>query len=120
MSAPDRRFSQRHDAAPLKVELCQRNWLGQWQPPHHAIALEITLDGLSILSPLKIRRGQRLLIAIGNRHHSLQQLTAAVVQQTPQGRDFIYKLHFELDSLSDSSRQSAEAVLQRLLTSPAG
>jgi hypothetical protein len=111
----ERHFSQRYDAAPLKLELYQRSWLGQWQAPHHAMALEITLGGVSILSPLKLRIGQHLLISLGNRHHSLQQVTAEVIQKSPQGRDFLYGLKFDFSRQSDNSRQSAETLLKLIL-----
>ena len=115
MNRKERRFSQRYDAAPLKVEVRIKKLFWGWHPPHQAIGVDIAHGGIAILSPLKIRTGKRLLLSLGNQTHRLNSVPAVILRQTARDGDFVYGVRFELDPLGPKARASAEVVLQRLL-----
>lgn len=117
--ATERRRHQRRDANGLGIEIRRRNWLGRWQKPHHAIGLNLSPSGLAILSPVKLRVGQTLLLSIGNRHQRLQALPAVVIHVEPRDGDFIYGLKIHLDDLGQNARQSYDTVLQLIQDSVA-
>ncbi len=114
MQANERRFRQRYDAAPLKLEFCPLSWLGRPKKSHPAIARDFAIGGISMLSPTRLKPGQRILLSLESSDHRLQSVPALVIRAEAQGDEFLCALKFSLGDLPDSVSRSAYNVLQRL------
>ena len=98
----------------LEIEISTRNWLRRWMPAHQVIGIELGMDEISVLTPLKLKIGQPLRLAIGNRHQRLLDLPAEVIRAEPRGADFLYGIRIRLDDLSQAARRSYDTVLKLL------
>ncbi|MCY0963766.1 PilZ domain-containing protein [Parathalassolituus penaei] len=114
MSTGERRQSRRTSANGLEIDLCTRNWLGRWMPPHRVIGADLSHHGLAVITPLKLKEGQLLRLTIGNRQHRLLDLPARVIRAEARGADFLYGIRFELDDLSQAARRSYDTLLKLL------
>ena len=114
MQTNERRFRQRYDAAPLKLEFRRIGWFGRPKKAHPAIARDFALGGLSMLTPHKLKPGQRILLSLESSDHRLQAVPAEIIRAEAQGNEFLYALKFSLGNLPDSACRSAYNVLQRL------
>lgn len=116
MQNNERRFRQRYDASPLKLEIRQLNWFGQPKKAHHAIGRDFALGGIAIITPLKLKPGQRLLLTLENVHHRLQAIPATVVRCEPVEADYLCALKFSLGQLPEPASRGVYTILQRLET----
>lgn len=114
MRESERRFRQRYDASPLKLEIRLLNWFGRPGKTHLAIARDFSIGGVSIISPLKLKQGRRILASITSDEHSLQSVPASIVRVDEQGGDFIYALKFSMGQVPEVASRGAYTVLQRL------
>ena len=62
MQANERRFRERYDASPLKLELRNINWLGRATSPYPASACNFALGGIAVITTQKLKPGKRLLL----------------------------------------------------------
>ncbi|WP_430461920.1 PilZ domain-containing protein [Thalassolituus sp. LLYu03] len=114
MHANERRFRQRYDASPLKMEIRRISWLGRPGKSEPAIARDFALGGVAILTPHKFKPGKRLLVSIESRDHRLQAIPATVLRCEQQGSDFVCALKFAMGQLPETASRGAYTVLQRL------
>jgi len=114
MSGKERRFRQRYDAAALKLEIRAINLLGQPGKRHRAIVRNFSLGGVSILSPLKMREGKKLLLSITSDDHSLQAIPASVIRAEAKDGDYLYAIKFSMGQIPEAASRGAYTVLQRL------
>lgn len=115
MQTNERRFRQRYTAASLNVEISPLNWLGR---PKKTFAVNSTrnfaIGGLSVVSPQKLKPGQRLMLTIESHHHRLQAVPAIVLRAEQVNHEYHCALKFTLGELSDKASKAAYAVLQLL------
>lgn len=114
MSTSERRFRQRYDASPLKLELRQLNFFGRAGKRHQAIARDFSLGGVSVISPLRMKPGKRLLVAITSDDHRIQAIPAEVLRAEPCEGDYLYALKFSMGQVPEAASRGAYTVLQRL------
>jgi len=114
MSASERRFRQRYDASPLKLEVRKIGLFGRAGKRHQAIARDFSIGGVSIVSPIKMKPGKRLLVSITSDDHSLQAIPATVLRAEPNDGDYLYALKFAMGQIPEAASRGAYTVLQRL------
>ncbi|MAY15907.1 MAG: hypothetical protein CMI06_11285 [Oceanospirillaceae bacterium] len=114
VQANERRFRQRYDASPLKLEIRMLNLFGRPKKAHMAIARDFAIGGIAIISPLKMKVGKRLLISIESRDHRLQAIPAVIIRAEASGGDYLYALKFAMGQLPEVASRGAYTVLQRL------
>lgn len=114
MQANERRFRQRYDASPLKLEIRRLNWFGYPGKAEQAIARDFAMGGMAIISPRRLKPGKRLLLAIESRDHRLQAIPATVLRCDEDGEEFLCALKFAIGQLPETASRGAYIVLQRL------
>lgn len=102
------------NAMPLEIEFRVRKRLGGWQDAHHAIGVTTSGHTLSILTSIKVKAGQKLLLRLGHEGLALTEIPASVGQVEKRGADFVYHLQFDTTHLNDTGLESANRVLQIL------
>jgi len=110
----ERRFRQRYDASPLKLEIRQLNWFGRPKKAHQAIGRDFALGGIAIVTPLKLKPGQRLLLTLENLHHRLQSIPATVIRCEAVEGDYLCAVKFALGQLPEPASRGAYTILQHL------
>ncbi len=116
MQNNERRFRQRYDASPLKLEIRRLNWFGRPKKAHHAIGRDFALGGIAIITPLKLKPGQRLLLTLENMHHRLQSVPAVVVRSEMIEADYLCALKFAIGELPEPASRGVYTILKRLET----
>ena len=114
MQSNERRFRQRYDASPLKLEIRQLGWFGRPKKAHHAIGRDFALGGIAIITPLKLKPGKRLLLTLENKDHRLQAVPATVVRTEATQGDYLCALKFAIGELPESASRGVYTILQRL------
>lgn len=114
MSDSERRFRQRYDAAPLKLELRLINLLGRPGKRHQAVARNFSTGGVSIETQIKMKPGKRVLLSITSDDHSLQAVPAMVLRADSKNELYCYALQFNMEQVSEAASRGADTVLQHL------
>ena len=114
MSDSERRFRQRYDAAPLKIDLRVINVFGRAGKRHEAIARDFSTGGVSIITPLKMKPGKRLIVSLTSDDHSLQAIPAEILRTEKNHDHYIYALRFTMEQMPEAACRGADTVLQRL------
>ncbi|MDK2777932.1 MAG: PilZ domain-containing protein [Pseudomonadota bacterium] len=114
MQPNERRFRERYNASPLKLEIRKLGWFGQPKKMHQAIARDFAIGGVAIVTPLKLKPGQKLLVSIENNDHRLQAIPAVVMRSEPLEGDYLCALKFSMGQLPETASRGAYTVLQRL------
>lgn len=114
MKSRDQRFRQRYNASPLTLEIRPVNWFGVGGKIHKAVGRNFSIGGISIISPLKLKVGKRLLASLSTANHSLHSVPVTVLRIEEQKDDYIYALKFNMGELSDIASHSAYSVLKQL------
>lgn len=112
--ANERRFRQRYDASPLRLEIRRLSWLGRPGKARQAIARDFAIGGVAAITSLKMKPGQKLLVCIENDDHRLQSVPATVMRCEPLEDNFICALKFAMGQLPETASRGAYTVLQRL------
>jgi len=102
------------NAMPLEIEFRVRKRLGGWQDAHHAIGVTTAGHSLSILTSIKVKAGQKLLLRLGHEGLALTDIPASVGHVEKRGADFVYHLQLDLAQVHDVGRNSANRVLRIL------
>jgi hypothetical protein len=110
----ERRFQQRYGAAPLKLTLRRRYWLGLQGPEHVAIGRDFSRSGIAVFSKQRWRPGSLIVINLESSDHRLAAVPAELLRCEASGSEYVCALRFRLDHLSDNARQAVDTVLQRL------
>lgn len=114
MQPNERRFRERFDAAPLKLEIRPYGLLGSLKKPHPAFARNFAIGGISIRTPRKMKAGQHVLLNIVSHYHHLQAIPAIVIRTELIEDEWHCAIKFSLGELSDNVRKVAYSVLQHL------
>lgn len=114
MQANERRFRERYDASPLKLELRNINWLGRATSPYPASACNFALGGIAVITTQKLKPGKRLLLNLANDDHRLQSVPAVVLRCDMTGNEYRCALKFTLTDLPEAASRAVYTVLQRL------
>ncbi|GGY33179.1 hypothetical protein GCM10011297_02670 [Bacterioplanes sanyensis] len=110
----ERRFQQRHSAAPLKLTLRRQYWLGLQGRESEAIGRDFSRSGIAVFSQQRWRPGSLVLINLESSDHRLAAVPAELLRCEANGSEYVCALRFRLDHLSDNARQAVDTVLQRL------
>lgn len=114
MPPADRRFRQRQPAGRLKLEFCLFNWFGRPKKPQPATVSDFTLNGLTMLSDLRLKAGQRMLLTVASHDHRLQAVPARILSVEEQAGHYRYSVQFTLGDMPAGASQAAHSVLQQL------
>ena len=114
MTAPERRFSERYAGAELKMEIRTLGLFGRPKEMHPALVSNFAVGGAAIMTPLKLKIGQKLKITLLSEFHNLKSVPAEVIRCDGKQVDFRYGLKFNLSDLPETSLNSATFVLQQI------
>ena len=102
------------NAMPLEITFRARKRFGGWQDAHQAIGVHMGQYQLSMLTSIRLRSGQRVLLRIGHEELALRDVLATIDQVEQRGADFIYHLNFDLSQLDQASQAGADMILDIL------
>lgn len=102
------------NAMPLEIEFQIRKRFGGWQDAHHAIGVTIETNQLSILTSIKVKTGQQLLLRIGHNGLALLAVPATINAVEQRGADFVYHIQFDMSKTEKDSLTTANRILRIL------
>ena len=114
MIVPERRFSDRYAGAELKMEIRPLGLFGRPKEKHPALVSNFAIGGVAIMTPLRLKVGQKLQITILSEHHNLKAVPAEVVRYDGKQVDFRYGLKFDLGNLPQTANQNVLFILKQL------
>jgi hypothetical protein len=120
----ERRFSDRYLGASLKLELQPRYWFGLKKEKHPALVTNFAIGGAAITTPLKLKIGQRIQLAILSEFHNIRQVPAEIVRYDGKQVDYKYGIRFNFEKLPEIASHNTrflfkeiERTLERSLSS---
>ena len=114
MTAPERRFSDRYAGADLKMEIRPLGLFGRAKEMHPALVSNFAVGGVAIMTPLKLKVGQKLRITLLSEYHNLKSVPAEVIRYDGKQVDFRYGLKFNLSQLPQTSTDNVLFILKQI------
>ena len=114
VTLPERRFSDRYEGAELKLEVRPLGLFGRPKDAHPALVSNFAVGGVAIVTPLRLKIGQKIQITLLSEHHNLKSVPAEVIRYDGKQVDFRYGLKFNLASLPQTANQNVLFILQQM------
>ncbi len=114
MITNERRIDTRTLAGGLKFELQTRYWFGLINPLQIVEVSNFSINGAAIVTPIKLKMGQRLYINILSEFHSIKRIPAEVVRCNTKREDYHYGIRFNINKLPDIASKNALHVLDNI------
>lgn len=114
MIKKERRIDDRTLAGDLKFELQTRYWFGLINPIQIVEVSNFSVNGAAIVTPIKLKMGQRLYINILSEFHSIKHIPAEVVRCDNKREDYHYGIVFNINKLPDIASKNALHVLENV------
>lgn len=120
----DRRLRSRHDALGLNAHITKLGLFGKTKSSHPVDILNLSLSGVAISTPLKLKLNRPLLLDLEYIDHRLTAIPVVVTrkdddQSTPDNN--VYGLKYTLGTLPENARSLAYSLLklieERLISS---
>jgi hypothetical protein len=110
----ERRFSDRYPGAGLKFELQSRYWFGLKKEKQTALVTDFSTGGAAITTPLKLKVGQRVQVAILSEYHNIRQLPAEIVRCNGKSTDYHYSICFHFGKLPKVASNNMVLILRQI------
>lgn len=115
MTTKERRFSDRYQGASLKLELQPRYWFGLKKQKHPALVTNFAVGGAGIMTPVKLKIGQRIQVTILSEFHNVRQLPAEIVRYDGKKEiDYSYGIRFSLGKLPEVASNNTLFILKQI------
>lgn len=114
MITNERRNEIRTLAGSLKFELQTRYWFGLINPLQIVEVTNFSINGAAIVTPIKLRMGQRLFINIISEFHSIKRIPAEVIRCNNKREDYHYGIRFNINKLPIIASKNALHVLENI------
>lgn len=116
MTAKERRFSDRYEGASLKLELRPRYWFRLKKGKSPALVTNFAVGGIAIITPLKMKLGQRIHVTLLSEYHNIRQLPAEVVRFDGKDMEYRYRygLRFNFNQLPETASNNTLFLLKQI------
>src|SRR5690606_42086545 len=98
----------------LNLDLCPSNRLRRPPTPRSATASDFAISGLTMLSDLRLKPGQRLLLNLASHDHRLQAAPARIIRGDEHTGHYRYAVQFTLGDMPAGASRAAYSVLHQL------
>ncbi|HCM06620.1 MAG TPA: hypothetical protein DIC30_11500 [Oceanospirillales bacterium] len=116
MTTKDRRFSDRYEGANLKLELRPNYWFGLKKQKSQALVTNFAIGGINIITPLKLKIGQRIHVTLLSEFHNIRQLPAEIVRFDGKDSEYRYRygLRFNFNKLPETASNNTLFLLKQI------
>lgn len=116
MTAKDRRFSDRYEGSRLKLELRPCYWFGLKKAKSPALIINFAVGGVAIMTPLKMKLGEKIHVTLLSEFHNIRQLPAEVIRFDGKDADHRYRygLRFNFSKLPETASNNTLFLLKQI------